>query len=194
VVANVARVIALRDAMGADLRVGISTVVGQTNVRELPAIGRLAAGLGVDWLKIEEIYPATPFARRDLLAPDAPAVQAAMAALRDALAGTSITLVDHLAPPGGCTCDVDADPATHAFRAADDFANRAAFRPCRAAWEQAAIDPDGTVHLVDYAGPRLGNLLGAPMLGLWNAPAALDARSAALARTTPTRRRACTAT
>ena len=62
-------------------------------------------------------------------------------------------------------------------------------RPCRLAWEQAAIDPDGTVHVGDYAGAPLGNLRDAPMLALWNTAPALAARSQATAPTE--RRRAC---
>ena len=177
VVANVAGAVALRRTLGADLRIGISTVVGRTNLAELPALGRLAARLGVDWLKIEETWPATPFARHDLVDPRGDEVRAAVAALADALAGSGVALVDHLAPPAGCGCDGDA--AARAFRAADDFANRAALRPCRAPWEQAAIDPDGTVHVGDYAGPALGNLLDAPFLALWNAAPAQHARATA---------------
>ncbi len=177
VVANVAAAVRLRER-GANLRIGISTVVGATNVGELPALGTLCRDLGVDWLKIEETYPATPFARRDLLAPGSAEVAAAMAALREVCAGHRLVLVDHLASPAGCVCS--GDPAVIAFREADDFANRATFRPCRMAWEQAAIDPDGTVHVVDYAGAPLGNLLDAPMLSLWNAGPALAARTAAL--------------
>ena len=188
VVANLRTAVRLRDA-GADLRVGVSTVVGATNVGELPALGRLCLDIGVDWLKVEETYPATGFARRDLLAPNSADVTAAMAALREVCAGQRLVVVDHLAPPAGCACSEDT--AALAFRAADDFANRAAFRPCRMAWEQAAIDPDGTVHAVDYAGAPLGSLLEAPMLALWNGPAALSARTAALVATTPERRRAC---
>jgi len=191
VVANIAAAVRLRARHGVDLRLGISTVVGASNVAELAALGRLCVELGVDWLKIEETYPATPFARHDLLAPDAAPVTAAVAALRDAVAGSSLVLVDHLAPPAGCTCEGDA--AVSGFRAADDFANRATFRPCRAAWEQAAIDPDGTVHVVDYAGAPLGNLLDAPLLALWNTAPALAARTRALAASTPERRRRCVA-
>ncbi|MEO6773428.1 MAG: alpha-amylase family glycosyl hydrolase [Kofleriaceae bacterium] len=189
VVANLRAAIALRDRRGLDLRIGISTVAGASNVAELPALGRLARELGVDWLKLEETYPATPFARRDLLAPEGPELAAAMAALRDVLAGSSLVLVDHLAPPEGCTCA--GDPATVAFRAADDFANRATFRPCRAAWEQIAIDPDGSVHAVDYAGPVLGNLLDASLLALWNTPPAQALRDRAIAATTELQRRRC---
>lgn len=180
VVANLRATIALRARRGLDLRVGISTVVGAMNVAELPALGKLAREIGVDWLKVEETYPAaTPFARRDALAPNAPEVVDAMAALRDVLAGSPLVLVDHLASTTGCVCSGEPDVIT--FRAADDFANRATLRPCRAAWEQAAIDPDGTVHAVDYAGPALGNLLDAPMLALWNAPPIIALRGSATA-------------
>ena len=189
VVANLAGAVKLRAALGADLRIGVSTVLGRSNLGELAAIGRLCRDLGVDWLKVEETYPATPFARRDAIDPADAAVLTAMAALRETLAGSPIVLVDHLAPPGGCTCT--GDDAARAFRAADDFANRFAFRPCRAAWQQAAVDPDGTVHVGDYAGPALGNLLDAPFLDLWNAPAAIAVRERALAASPEIRRRAC---
>jgi MoaA/NifB/PqqE/SkfB family radical SAM enzyme len=153
-------------------------VVGASNVVELPALGKLAREIGVDWLKVEETYPATPFARRDALAATAPAVVDAIAALRDVLAGSGLVLVDHLAPPAGCVCS--GDPDVLAFRAADDFANRTTIHPCRAAWEQAAIDADGTVHAIDYGGPALGNLLEAPMLALWNAPPIVALRGTSL--------------
>jgi cyclomaltodextrinase / maltogenic alpha-amylase / neopullulanase len=188
VIANLGAAVMLRATCGWDLRIGVSTVVGRANVHELPALGRLCADLGVDWLKIEETYPATPFARHDLLDPDDARVQGAMDALRDALAPSRVVLVDHLAPPAACAC---ADDAAACFRKADDFANRATFRPCRAAWEQAAVDPDGTVHAVDYGGAALGNLLDAPFLDLWNAPPAQRARETALVSLPIDRRRAC---
>ncbi|HUQ07883.1 MAG TPA: alpha-amylase family glycosyl hydrolase [Kofleriaceae bacterium] len=189
---HVAGAVAYRERTGADLRVGLSTVLGRANVREMAALGRTAVSLGVDWLKIEETYAVNGFSRADALAPDAADVADAMAALRDAVAGSSLTLVDHLAPPAACTCSDDArTAATVAFRAADDFAHRARFRPCRAAWEAAAIDPDGVVHLVDHAGAALGSLLDASFLELWNAPAAIAARTSALAASPRDQRLAC---
>jgi cyclomaltodextrinase len=188
---HVAGAIAYRERTGADLRVGISTVLGRANAGELAALGRTAVSLDIDWLKIEETYPVNGFSRADALAPDAETVTAAMAALRDAIAGSSLTLVDHLAPPATCTCS--GDPRAAAFRAADDFAHRARFRPCRAAWESAAIAPDGVVHLVDHAGPALGSLLDATFLELWNAPPAITARTAALAASARDQRQRCVA-
>ena len=101
-----------------------------------------------------------------------------------------MVLVDHLdPPPGACACSDD--EAARAFRAADDFANRAHLAPCRMPWEQACIDPDGTVRAVDHAQPALGSLLRADLLTLWNGPAVQRLRAEALSRTTPASRRRC---
>lgn len=191
IVHNLREVARARAATGADLRLGVSTVLTTSNLPELPALGRLVVDLGLDWLKIEELFPCTPLARRELCFPREPAVEAAVAALREALEGSRVVLVDHRDPPRGCGCQGRADPALAAFRAADDFANRMRFHPCRAEWEQAAVDPDGTVHAVDYGGPALGTLAEASFLDLWNGPAARRARAAALARTGPGLRRQC---
>ena len=192
IIDNLREVIQARRATSAGLRIGVSTVVTASNVRELPALGRLVADLGADWLKVEEIFPCTPAARHELIFPRDPQVEAAMAELRSALAGTKIAIVDHRDPPSGCACRAKVDPRLAAFRAADDFANRAVFQPCRAEWEQACVDPDGTVHPVDYARPALGSLSEASFLDLWNGEAMRAARAAALARTPAAMRRACT--
>ncbi len=191
VLANIRDAVRIRRQRGADLRLGVSTVVGLTNVGELAEIAALAVDLGVDWLKIEETYPATPFARRDLIKPRADRVVEQMHAVRETLARGSVVLVDHLDPPHGCTCENDSE-TLRAFRAADDFANRTEFHPCRAAWEQACIDPDGTVHPVDYFHPALGNLQDTPFLEVWSSPVAQRLRARALSRTTPEQRRRCT--
>jgi len=186
---NVAGVLALRTRRGADLRVGLSAVIGRGNLHEVEALAELALRLGVDWLKLEETYPATPRARLDLLPPSHPRLRAAAARAGERLAQAGIVLVDHLDPPAACACS--GDPAAVAFRRADDFANRAELAPCRAAWEQAAVDPDGTVHAVDHAQPGLGRLGEADFLALWNAAPAQQLRGQALMGTTAERRRRC---
>lgn len=191
VLAHVEAALAWRAQAGVDLRIGVSTVVGRTNVGELARLGTLCARLGVDWLKVEETAVVNAFSRADALGIEDAALVDAMDDLRVAVDGTGLVVVDHLAPPAGCPCAAEADAARAIFRATDDYANRARFRPCRAAWEQAAIDPDGTVHLVDYAGPALGNLLDAPLLDLWNTRAAVSARAAALQASPPSQRQRC---
>ena len=48
----------LRDENGYDLRMGISAVVSAPLLTELPALGRLAIELGVEWVKLEEMCPS----------------------------------------------------------------------------------------------------------------------------------------
>lgn len=188
--AHLAEAVAAREATGADLRLGVSAVVGETNLSELVTLGALVRDLGLDWLKVEETFPATPFALRDLVAPRDPRLEARMTALRAALAGSRVTLVDHRDPPRGCPCEAARDPLLAAFRAADDYANRVRFRPCRADWEQCCVDPDGVVHPVDYDQAPLGSLAELPLLALWNSAAMGARRAAALARA-PADRRTC---
>jgi MoaA/NifB/PqqE/SkfB family radical SAM enzyme len=191
VVANVRAALRLRRELGADLRLGISSVIGRGNAHEVEALAALAVELGVDWLKLEETYPCTPFARLDRLPPDDARLRAAVAQADARLRAGGVVLVDHLDPPTGCPCRDDASAAARAFRAADDFANRTRFAPCRTAWEQAFVDPDGSVRAVDHTQPSLGSLLRADLLTLWNGPAAQRLRAAALASTTPASRAAC---
>lgn len=188
---NLRGVVRLRRELSADLRVGVSTVLTASNLDELPALGAAVSDLGLDWLKVEELYPCTPAARRDMVYPREPEVEEAMKRLHRAVSGSPLVIVDHRDPPRGCACVGRADPALAAFRAADDFANRAEMHPCRAEWEQACVDPDGTVHLSDYASEPLGNLGEQSFLELWNGPVARRARAAALGRTSAAIRRSC---
>jgi hypothetical protein len=105
-----------------------------------------------------------------------------MAELLNALARSSVVLVDHHTPLplGGCSCGDEVSPALRRFREADDFANRARFVPCRLPWEQLCVDPDGIVRQVDYDHPPLGSLFERPLLDLWNGDVAQQVRHAAL--------------
>jgi glycosidase/MoaA/NifB/PqqE/SkfB family radical SAM enzyme len=184
VVANLRGLARMRDREGADIRVGISSVVCRSNLAELERLAQLAVKLGVDWLKVEEMYPVNGFARAELLRPRDVEVRAAVDGIAGMLDQAGVVLVDHLETPAGCGCARCAgdDEAARRFRQADDFANRREIVPCRAAWERAVIDPDGTVRPVDYAHPALGSLREASMLELWNGPVAQRIRGDALAR------------
>jgi MoaA/NifB/PqqE/SkfB family radical SAM enzyme len=182
VLENLAGAVRVREQERADLRIGISVVVTRSNVLELQVVGRLARELGLDWVKIEEMFPCTATARRELLDPRAPSVEQAMAALREELRRGPVVLVDHRDPPSGCVCEATGRADLAEFREADDFANRMRLHPCRAAWQQACVDPDGVVHPVDYDGPALGGLLETPFLVLWNNEIARAVRRDALGR------------
>jgi glycosidase/MoaA/NifB/PqqE/SkfB family radical SAM enzyme len=195
---NVHRALHIRRERGADLRIGLSSVVTRGNVGELGALGQLAADLGVDWLKVEELYVMNGFTSRELIPPQHLRVREGMTALRSAAEPAGVVVVDHLsARPGiGCLCAAEraSDLALSEFRTADDFANRTCFHPCRAAWEQACIDPDGTVHPVSYGHPPLGSLADASLFELWHGEAMQRLRTEALGRIDaidPTLRRRC---
>lgn len=193
IVANIREVVAARAALGADLRIGVSMVAAASTADDLAAMGRLAIELGVDWLKIEEMFPATPAARRDLLMPRAPRMELRFAELREVLRGSRVVLVDHRDPPQGCGCEAAGNPALATFREADDFANRARFHPCRMLWEQACVDPDGTVHPVDYHHPAIGNLSERSLFAMWHSDGMAALRAEALTRIPEARRANCPA-
>lgn len=191
---NLASAIAIRKQLGADLRIGVSTVLTQSNLHELLELGARLIALGVDWIKVEEVYPVNALSRLELLPPRGRRATTAVQALRELAQSSSVIIVDHLAPPSGCPCAAaqrSGSDALSDFRRSDDFANRTCFLLCRAAWQQACVDPDGTVHAVDYFQPPLGSLIDAPFLSLWQGDRAMQQRAAALARIDPALRRSC---
>ncbi len=188
---NLRRAAHIRAEAGADLRIGVSTVVTAGNVGELAQLGHIVADLGLDWLKVEEIFPCTPVARHQMIFAREPRVEDAMNELRRALAQARVVLVDHRDPPGGCACEAANNVLLADFRRADDFANRVEFHPCRMEWEQACVDPDGAVHPVDYGQRPIGNLLHTSLLEMWNGPDMVALRRAALRRTPKDRRSRC---
>ncbi|MEZ4300265.1 MAG: radical SAM protein [Polyangiaceae bacterium] len=191
ILANLRRAADLRRELSADLRIGVSTVVTAGNFEELPKLGTIVAEMGLDWLKVEEIFPCTPTARHLNIPGRDPRVEQAMNELYRTLARTNVVIVDHRDPPSGCPCDARDNPLLAEFRKADDFANRTEMRPCRMEWEQACIDPDGAVHPVHYGEPPIGNLLTASLAELWNGPDIAARRRAALRRTRKDLRKTC---
>ncbi len=189
--ANVRGAVDLRRRLGADLRIGVSTVIGRFNVGELAQLGELVVSLGVDWLKIEELHPVNLLSAEQLIRGREPAIRAGVPPLASYLEKHGVVLVDHLDAPAGCPCEAARAPHIARFRAADDFANRARFFPCRMPWEQACVDPDGTVHAVDFFSAPLGNLAERSFLDLWNGAEAQGQRRAALERVSRVQRERC---
>ena len=178
VVSNTREAVRARRQLGADLRIGISCVVMDSNVAELDALVDLAADIGVDWLKLEDAVPVNAFAARSLLRyrDDARALdRVARAMARGAALG--LVMVDHTAPPKVWRCELTED--ARAFLAADEFANRSEIHPCRAEWETACIEPNGDVRLGDFFGALLGSVASEPLEELWRGPVARSERQRA---------------
>lgn len=174
VVARLADVVGWRRGEGADLRLGISYVILRQNLHELPALVELAARIGVDWVKLEEAAPATPFAERSLVACDDLAVRAAVRRAVDAGRARGLVMVDHTIDRPLWRCALDEDARVNLE--ADEHANRGPIHPCRAPWDTACVEPDGAVRALEFFGPVLGDVTKTPLAELWNGPEARLAR------------------
>lgn len=174
VVKNVAEVTNTRRALGLDVRIGLSFVVMAENAHELVSFVELAAALGVDWVKLEELVPVSARAARSLLARPSFAGLVLAARIRGDELG--VRVVDHTNDAFVYLCEANAE--AKAFVSADAFANRnEGLHPCRSAWETACVEPDGTVRLGDFFGPALGRVGERSIASLWNEPAAQELRA-----------------
>jgi MoaA/NifB/PqqE/SkfB family radical SAM enzyme len=161
---------------GFDLRLGLTTVVLPNNLHELDKIVDLAADLGLDWVKFEELVPATPWARTSLLRVDDARARDAVRTASAHAAARGITALDHTVPMPRWVCTLGSCTDEHARHLADEYINRTALNPCRDAWDLACIEPNGDVRIGAFHGVVVGNLVQAEMLDVWNSESARAAR------------------
>jgi glycosidase/MoaA/NifB/PqqE/SkfB family radical SAM enzyme len=176
VVAHIGDAVRVRRQMSSDLRIGLSCVVMGRNLNELAAFVELAARLGVDWVKFEELvvtgsYHEPPLAHLD-------AVGEAMTRGK----ALGLVMVDHTCPPAVWRCRLEQDQVAAEFLAADEFANRSTIHPCRAPWDHACIDPNGDVHCADFFAPVVGNVMQQTLAEIWKEQAAQGERLRSKAR------------
>jgi glycosidase/MoaA/NifB/PqqE/SkfB family radical SAM enzyme len=169
-----------RKTSGADLRLGVSSVVMTQNTGELTALVDLAADAGVDWIKLEEIVPVNAFAERSLVRLDAGPVREAVERALDRARERGLIAVDHTDAPVIWRCRLTEEPDAARFLAADEFANRSHIHPCRAAWDHACIGPDGDVRFAEFFGPVIGNLAEQTLMEMWRGPVAEAERRRAI--------------
>lgn len=175
---NLREAVRRRADQGWDLRLGLSCVVMQRNLGELEALMELAASIGLDWVKLEELVVKSPAAAAERVPEERAIDAAAHAADRGRQLG--LVVVDHVAPPPVWICRLGEDPAAVRFLADDEYANRSRIHPCRAAWKHACVDPDGDVHVADFWGPVIGNVMEHSLAELWSMPAACAQRERAI--------------
>jgi glycosidase/MoaA/NifB/PqqE/SkfB family radical SAM enzyme len=162
-----------------DLRLGLSTVVLPGNVDELGGIVDLAADIGLDWVKFEELVPATPYARSSLVKLDDGRTMAGVRAACARAVERGIVAVDHTTPMPRWVCALDECRGDAERHRADEFANRTALNPCRDAWELACIEPNGDVRVAAFHGALAGNLAERDLLEVWNSDTAREERQRA---------------
>jgi glycosidase/MoaA/NifB/PqqE/SkfB family radical SAM enzyme len=192
VLGHVREAVRLREA-GADLRVGLSTVLAEANVGHAEALAKLVLELGVDWLKVEEMVPVNGFSREQLVEPSDPRAVDAIVRIRSVLDPAGVVVVNHLQDHARCDCHMAPSVVARGFRRADNYANRARLLPCRMPWDTACIDPDGAVHAVSYEHPTVGHLMWSDLLAIWDGEAARKVRQDSLHRYPLEIRRTCPA-
>jgi MoaA/NifB/PqqE/SkfB family radical SAM enzyme len=168
------RIEALSRARPPSVRIGIAWTVTGSNHREIPALIRFAKRVGLDWVKLEEMFPISIIARLEMLSPPELARVATEAcALAEEI---GIPLLDHTVNRRVWKCRPEgsegpgADPLAARFGALDDFVNRMEINSCRFPLEVVCIEPNGDVKPVSFLNPSAGNLLETDLLEIWNSP------------------------
>jgi MoaA/NifB/PqqE/SkfB family radical SAM enzyme len=163
----------------ASVRLGIAWTVSASNAREIPGLLSFARTAGVDWVKLEEMYPINLQARLEM--PKPPDLTAAVDQALALATMLGLPLLDHTENREVYKCHLD-DPATARFSELDDFANRMEINPCRLPLEVVCVEPNGDVKPVSFHHDSGGNLLERDLLDIWNGDAFRRARARVLER------------
>lgn len=156
----------LRHTLQADVRMGIAWTITRTNIAELPSLIAFAARAGLDWVKVEEIFPINPRAAGEAVADDVLAQGVSNA--RTEAARLGVRLLDHTHSPQVFKCRLNDDENVRAFSLGDDFINRMEINSCRLPWEVVCVEPNGDVRPMSFHHPVVGNILEKDLLELWN--------------------------
>ncbi|HEY3450817.1 MAG TPA: alpha-amylase family glycosyl hydrolase [Myxococcales bacterium] len=157
----------VREAEKLDVRMGIAYTVTASNVLETPAAVKLAAQAGLDWIKLEEMYPLNALSQREAEISKATLARV-LKASREVAKRSRILLLEHLESPVVRKCALDRGAAVQRFSLGDDFVNRMEINPCRLPFELICIEPDGAVKPLSFHHPAAGNLLEQDLVELWN--------------------------
>ncbi|MFH1807696.1 MAG: alpha-amylase family glycosyl hydrolase [Pseudomonadota bacterium] len=164
-----------------ETRLGIAWTVAASNLDEVEALVRFSAEIGLDWLKLEEMFAHNALSAREAAIPPEQ-LAAALHRAQVLAAELGLSLLDHTRTPELYNCLVDGDPVLAAFSRGDDRINRMAINPCRLPWELCCVEPDGSLKPVSFDHPVAGNILDQDLQKIWNGVVCADARRLAIRR------------
>jgi MoaA/NifB/PqqE/SkfB family radical SAM enzyme len=175
------QVLDVRKAECPGVRVGVAWTITAANLGEVEGLVRYAARVGLDWVKLEEVYPVND-AGRELarLHPGQVAAVVRQAVnLGDEL---GVPVLEHVFDKVVWRCRLDRDPWVARFSRLDGYVNRMDINPCRLPWELACVEPDGDVKPVSFHHPVAGNVLRGGLLAAWDGPVFQEERARSVAR------------
>lgn len=167
---------ALRAREGLDVRMGLAWTLTRDNARELDELLRFAEEAGLDWVKLEEMFPQNE--RAGACALDAFEQEGVVARAQATAASLGVKLLDHARPLEVWKCRLMLEKRMRRASALDDLANRTDINACRLPYEQVCVEPNGDVRPVTFHHPVAGNLLEQDLLEIWNGPVFADVREA----------------
>ena len=172
---RLASLCALKRARFAGARLGVAWTVTRANVAEIPQLIDYAAKVGLDWVKLEEMFPLDDLARAEEPAPEL--LRAALAKARTQALGCKVRLLEHVLDLAVFKCRLSLDPEVARFSELDDLANRMEINSCRLPFELICVEPDGDLKPLSFHHPVGGNLLREGLEAAWNSPPFVEARA-----------------
>jgi len=161
---------AARARLTRPVRMGISWTLTKSNREELDDAVRFAQDAGLDWMKVEEMFPVNERGEQERLADDE--ARALLARASRLAAELGLPLLDHTAPLQVWKCDPAILPVgTDEMRrvgALDDFVNGVELNPCRMPWEVVCVEPNGDVKPMGFEHMVAGNVLEEDLGAIFN--------------------------
>jgi len=167
---------ALRKDRFASARLGVAWTITRSNLSEIPQLVEYAAQAGLDWVKLEEMFPLNPDAQGEAdIAPQT--LRGALEAARRQAKSLDVRLLEHVFEVQVWRCRLEADATMARFSRLDDFANRMEINPCRLPFELVCVEPDGDLKPQSFHAPAAGNLLRDGLAACWTGPGFQSARA-----------------
>jgi cyclomaltodextrinase / maltogenic alpha-amylase / neopullulanase len=167
----------LRSQQNLDVRMGVSFTVTRMNLHEVDEAVERFAAIGIDWLKLEELFPMTE--AMQAWVPDENLLREVVTRATTRAHALGIVLVDHTRAVDNYKCtaqryDGSVPPRRAGLGAdacfADDFANRFDINPCRLPFQLVCIEPDGGVKPISFHHPRAGNVCDTDLAEIFHSP------------------------
>lgn len=162
------------------VRMGVAWTLTASNLGEVPELLNYCADIGLDWVKLEEMYPINDVAAQLADIPLFVLVHV-LAQARQLAGDRGLPLLEHVFDQPVWKCQLQPGSVMERFSRLDDFVNRMEINPCRLPYELVCVEPNGDVKPVSFEHAVAGNLLEQPLDRIWNSESFVRDRRRTLA-------------